>query len=67
MEVDQSNTPTTSLQRLKQPLFHFGPLQDNQVLISRKKHPRIYLERIHKVFFTLNQDSCFLQAVGASV
>ena len=44
-----------------------GPLQDNQILVSRKKHPRIYLERVHKVFFSLNQESCYLQAVGASV
>ena len=43
------------------------PLKPNQVLVSRKKHPRIYHERIHKLFFTLNHDVVYVQAVGASV
>ena len=59
MEVDLQ-APCLQLQRLKQPLFHLGPLADNQVLVSRKKHPRIYLERIHKVFFTLEFEEVFL-------
>lgn len=62
MEITSEN-----LQRLKQPLFHINPLKQNQVLVSRKKHPRIYHERIHKLFFTMNHCEVYIQAVGASI
>ena len=62
MELSSDN-----LERLKQPLFHTIPLKPNQVLVSRKKHPRIYHERIHKLFFSMGHDEVYVQAVGASI
>jgi hypothetical protein len=36
----------------KSPVFHL-PLKQNEILVTRKKHPAIYLKRIHKLFFDM--------------
>lgn len=50
----------------KQPLFRVVPLPKDLVLISRKKHPSIYFERIHKLLMSGDQKAV-IQATGACI
>ena len=54
------------------PIVHpCNPLPKNMILVSRKKHPKIYHERIHKLFFnTQTEESSkivYVQGVGAAL
>lgn len=42
------------------------PLPQDLILISRKKHPRVYYERIHKLL-TGSDQKVVIQATGACV
>ena len=55
-----------STKTVKQPLFRVVPLPDDTLLISRKKHPRIYHERINKLLNS-KEPRAVLQATGASI
>ena len=46
----------------KQPVFHI-PLKPNEILVSRKQHFKVYMERIHKLLF--NQDKIYQEGKGA--
>jgi len=42
------------------------PLPKDLILVSRKKHPAVYYERIHKLLMTGDQKAV-LQATGACI
>lgn len=54
------------MERLKTPLYRALPLPDELILVSKKKHPRVYLERAHKLLMS-EQQMVYLQATGAAV
>lgn len=54
------------------PIAHpCNPLPRNMILVSRKKHPKIYHERIHKLFFNAQTEEptkqVYIQGVGAAL
>ena len=51
---------------VKQQLFRVVPLPKDLILVSRKHHPRVYYERIHKLLMG-NEKSVVLQATGACI
>lgn len=51
----------------KLPLLSCGKLAPNHILISRKKPLKVYQERVHFVFFNMDEESVYLQATGAAV
>jgi DNA-binding protein len=54
------------MERQKTPLYRALPLPNEMILVSKKKHPRVYLERAHKLLMA-EQQMVYLQATGAAV
>jgi hypothetical protein len=54
------------MERQKTPLYRALPLPNEVILVSKKKHPRVYLERAHKLLMA-EQQMVYLQATGTAV